>query len=120
MNRILIAEAMKQSPSDALIAIGGWVRTVRHSKGGFSFIALNDGSSMGNIQVVADAALPNYEGDILHLTAGCSLWVEGVLVASKGAGQAVELQARQVRERWVEQYVASIDHGVRTSLGEGP
>lgn len=43
------------------------------------------------------------------------------LALSVGLGNwAAGLQARQIRERWVEQYVASIDHGVRTSLGEGP
>ena len=46
----------------------GWVRTRRDSKGGFSFLEINDGSCLGNIQVLADGPLPNYESEIKHLT----------------------------------------------------
>ena len=97
MNRTLIKDALTNTAPGGEIALGGWVRTVRSSKGGFSFIALNDGSCLANIQVVADQALANYQSEIVHLTAGASLWVAGKLVASRGAGQAVEVQASEVR-----------------------
>ena len=74
----------------------GLVRTRRDSKGGFSFIEVNDGSCLSNMQIVADANLPNYNDDILKLQAGCSISVAGTLTASQGKGQSVELQADQV------------------------
>jgi asparaginyl-tRNA synthetase len=73
------------------VQIKGWVRTRRDSKG-FSFIEVNDGSSLKNIQVVADEKLPNYE-DIKKLTTGSALAVDGQLVESKGGGQKWEIQA---------------------------
>jgi asparaginyl-tRNA synthetase len=73
------------------VLIKGWVRTRRDSKG-FSFIEVNDGSSLKNIQVVADEKLPNYD-DIKKLTTGSALAVEGQLVKSKGGGQKWEIQA---------------------------
>ncbi len=97
MNRTKIKQALTQTPVGQDITIGGWVRTVRHSKGGFSFISLNDGSCFAQIQVIADKDLPNYESDIVSLTAGCSVVVTGVLVESQGKGQRVELQAGEVR-----------------------
>ncbi len=85
------------------VTVRGWVRTRRDSKAGFSFIHLSDGSCHQPIQVVADAKLPNYEAEIQRLTAGCSVAVEGELVASRGRGQAVEVQASSVAVLgWVE------------------
>ncbi len=81
---------------DSVIRIRGWVRTRRTSKGGFSFIAVNDGSCFDAIQVVADRALSNYETDITHMTPGCSVIVDGTLVASEGQGQDFEIQASAV------------------------
>ncbi len=78
------------------VLVSGWVRTRRTSKGGFSFIELNDGSCLKNIQVIAIETLSNYESDILKLGAGCSISVEGNIVASVGSGQATELQATSV------------------------
>ncbi len=71
----------------------GWVRTRRDSKGGFSFIELNDGSSLGNIQVVAPGELDNYESVVKHLSAGASISVTGEIKPSQGQGQATELLA---------------------------
>ena len=64
------------------------MRTRRDSKGGFSFLELNDGSCLGNVQVIAEAALPNYESEVLKLSAGCSVTVErrGPRLAGQGAG----------------------------------
>lgn len=75
------------------VRLGGWVRTRRDSKGGFSFIEVNDGSCFGNIQVIAEARLPNYETDIKQLSPGCSLLVEGEVKPSAGKGQATEILA---------------------------
>ena len=77
--------------------VRGWVRTRRDSKGGFSFIEINDGSCFGNLQIIADSKLPNYESDILTLTVGSSVVVEGELKASQGQGQATEMAASSLR-----------------------
>ncbi|HSG87815.1 MAG TPA: asparagine--tRNA ligase [Pseudomonadales bacterium] len=84
-------------PIETEITLQGWVRTRRTSKGGFSFIELNDGSGFGSIQIVADGALANYDSEIVHLTPGCAVAVDGRLVASQGKGQSVEVQASEVR-----------------------
>ena len=73
----------------------GWVRTRRDSKD-FSFIELNDGSSLRNLQIIAKKdALPNY-ADIQRLNTGASIVVEGALVPSQGKGQKWELVARDI------------------------
>ncbi len=79
------------------ITVKGWVRTRRDSKAGISFIQLNDGSCLGNLQIVAAATLGNYASEIQHLTSGCSIEADGVLVRSQGQGQAFEIQASAVR-----------------------
>ncbi|MEO1008819.1 MAG: asparagine--tRNA ligase [Planctomycetota bacterium] len=79
------------------VTLEGWVRTRRDSKAGLSFIQLHDGSCFDPIQVVAKNDLANYEAEILHLTTGCAVEVEGELVESKGKGQRVEVQASAVR-----------------------
>jgi asparaginyl-tRNA synthetase len=97
MPHVSIADALKGMPAvDAEVTVKGWVRTRRDSKGGFSFVALNDGSCFDSIQVVAAKELPNYAAQILHLTAGCSVIATGTLVRSQGKGQAFEIQAREV------------------------
>jgi asparaginyl-tRNA synthetase len=85
-------------PVGAHVTVEGWVRTRRDSKsgGGLSFIALHDGSCFDPIQVVARASLANYAADVLRITTGCSVVATGTLVESKGAGQAVEVQADRV------------------------
>ncbi len=74
----------------------GWVRTRRDSKAGLSFVAINDGSCFGNLQLVVPAELENYQSDVLHLTTGCSVVAEGELVASQGSGQAVEVAVKRL------------------------
>jgi asparaginyl-tRNA synthetase len=76
------------------VLIKGWVRTRRDAKN-FSFIEINDGSCLKNIQVIADDVLPNYE-DIKKLTTGSALSVSGKLMESKGGGQKWEVAAEQV------------------------
>ena len=97
MNRTRIKQAIADAAVGETVTIAGWVRTTRHSKGGFSFLTLNDGSCMASIQAVADEKLPNYADEIAHLSAGCSVIVTGTLVESQGKGQSVEVQASEVR-----------------------
>lgn len=72
----------------------GWVRTKRGSKN-VSFIALNDGSTINNMQVVADSAIINNE-ILNNIHTGASIFVSGILVESKGAGQKVEIEAKEI------------------------
>ena len=62
---------------DSQVTVAGWIRTRRDSKAGFSFLAVNDGSCFDSIQVVAPATLGNYAAEILKLTTGASVCVEG-------------------------------------------
>jgi asparaginyl-tRNA synthetase len=91
MERTKIFKLLKSDGPIDQVLIKGWVRTRRDSKG-FSFIEVNDGSSLKNIQVVADEKLSNYE-DIKKLTTGSALAVSGQMVESKGGGQKWEIQA---------------------------
>ena len=85
------------------VVVKGWVRTRRDSKAGLSFIHLHDGSCFAPVQVVAPRELPNYEAEILRVTAGCSLVVQGQLVESQGKGQSVEVQAASIEVvGWVD------------------
>jgi len=85
------------------VTVQGWVRTRRDSKAGFSFIHMNDGSTLGNLQLVAGKELANYDSEIRHLTTGCSLACRGTVVESKGRGQSVEIQAGSIEViGWVE------------------
>lgn len=78
------------------ITLQGWVRTRRDSKGGFSFLEINDGSSQGNVQVVADQKLANYQSEVLHLSVGASVRVVGEVKASPAKGQATEVHAEKL------------------------
>jgi len=82
---------------DSKVEVRGWVRTRRDSKAGLSFINVSDGSCLDPIQVVAPNSLPNYEKEVLHLTAGSSIICRGTLVRSQGKGQAYEIQADEVQ-----------------------
>ncbi len=97
MNRQLIKDVLADVPAGETVTVAGWVRTVRTSGGGFSFLAVNDGSCLPTLQVVADGKLGNYDEEIVHLTAGCSVKVTGLLVESPAKGQRVEVQATEVR-----------------------
>jgi asparaginyl-tRNA synthetase len=91
-----IAEIFGSIELGSEVTLMGWVRTRRDSKAGFSFLEINDGSTIKNIQVVVDKGLPNYAEEILRLTAGCSVMVTGTVVESPGKGQNLEVQAKQV------------------------
>jgi len=76
------------------VVVKGWVRTRRSSKG-FSFIELNDGSCLKNIQVIADGSLDNYDA-IDRLTTGSAVAVSGSLAESPGKGQKWEIYAKNI------------------------
>ncbi len=93
MKRTRIIDLLATQPGIEVCA-KGWVRSHRGSKS-VDFIALNDGSTIKNIQVVADAGL--FDADLLkQITTGACLSVEGQLVESVGSGQAVEIQATRI------------------------
>lgn len=93
-----IAEYNKDSEKylNQSVVVQGWIRSVRKSKA-FCFVVVNDGSSHNNMQVIADADIPNYE-ELTSLLTGSSIGIRGIMVASQGKGQSVELQAK---EFWV-------------------
>ncbi len=97
MKRIEIKQLLSdntQSLINTTINVKGWVRTKRGNKN-VAFIALNDGSTINNIQVVVDLA--NFDEDLLRrITTGACVSVDGLLVASQGAGQSVEIQAQNI------------------------
>jgi asparaginyl-tRNA synthetase len=97
MDKLTVAAARLPATVGRRGLIQGWVRTRRDSKGGFSFLEINDGSSQGNLQVLAPNTLPNYEAEVKHLTAGCSVAIVGTVVASPNKGQATEVQAESIR-----------------------
>jgi len=96
MKRSRIKDLLSSAESGLNIATAGWVRTRRDSKGGFSFIELNDGSCFENIQILAFNNLPNYASEICKLHPGASIRVEGELIESEGSGQALEIKAESV------------------------
>jgi len=87
------------------LTVKGWVRSRRDSKadGGLSFITVHDGTCQDPIQVVARRDLSNYESEVIRLSTGCAVEVDGTLVASQGSGQAVEVAAAAIRVvGWVD------------------
>ena len=97
MKRIRVAELFSMEKTGQNITVMGWVRTRRDSKGGFSFIEVNDGSCLANLQVIADEGLPNYKEEVLKLQTGCSVKIKGTVMPSQGKGQKVELRAEEIR-----------------------
>ena len=90
-----IQQLLKTSPVGTTVTVKGWVRTKRESKNAI-FIALNDGSTINNIQAVAEAGqLP--DETLKLITTGACLAVTGQLVESQGAGQAVEVKLETVQ-----------------------
>ena len=94
IDRTKIAELLQRRDFGATVCVKGWVRTRRGSKM-VNFIALNDGSTIKNVQIVAD--VDKFDDDMLkQITTGACLAVEGTLVESQGSGQAVEIQATAI------------------------
>ena len=94
MERTKIKDLLARTDFGASVCVKGWVRTRRGSKS-VNFIALNDGSCLSNVQIVAD--VEKFDPELLKLiTTGACLSVEGTLVASQGGGQAAEIQATAI------------------------
>src|SRR5690554_7199000 len=94
MRRTKIIEVIKSEEIGKEFLVKGWVRTRRGNKN-VAFIALNDGSTIHNIQVVADVAV--FGDDFLkRITTGACIRVDGKLVESPGAQQPVEIQAKDI------------------------
>ncbi len=94
MQRTKISSLLQHGQPGAEVCVKGWVRTRRGSKS-VNFIALNDGSTIKNVQIVAD--VEKFDAETLKLvTTGACLSVEGLLVESQGAGQSVEIQATKI------------------------
>jgi asparaginyl-tRNA synthetase len=96
LKRTKIAQILKEAKVGSRVQVMGWVRTRRDSKGGFSFIEINDGSCLSSLQAVVDATLTNYEQDVLSLQTGASLSISGTLASSPGKKQNVELKAEEI------------------------
>jgi len=96
MEKISVKAARQAAAIGHNVLVQGWIRTRRDSKGGFSFLEVNDGSCLANLQVVAEGSLPNYESEVKHLTAGSSVAIEGEVKASAGKGQSTEVLAKKL------------------------
>ncbi len=96
MEKISVKDARQAAAIGKSVVVRGWIRTRRDSKGGFSFLEVNDGSSLAGLQIIADGSLSNYESEVKHLVAGCSVAVEGEVKASGGKGQATEVAALKI------------------------
>lgn len=92
--RTLVKQVLAATEAMDSVTVKGWIRTRRDSKG-FSFLELNDGSCLANVQVVVDAGKPGYD-QITHFLTGASAVVEGKLVASPAQGQKWELRATRI------------------------
>ena len=91
----LLAQGAAYVGKTALVQ--GWVRTRRDSKAGISFIELNDGSCLKNLQIIAEHNHAGYGECLADLTTGSSLLVEGLILSSPGKGQPIEMRAERIR-----------------------
>ena len=116
----ILALLKTETPLEKLL-IKGWVRTKRDSKN-FSFIEVNDGSCLKNMQIVVDESLPDFS-DLKKLTTGSAVAVWGSLVPSQGGGQKWEVQATKMeiislapetfplqKKRHTDEYLRTIAH----------
>ncbi len=94
MKRIKVVDVLKSTDFGKEVVVKGWVRTHRSSKA-VDFIALNDGSTIKNIQVVVDPSKVNAD-TLKSITTGACLCVTGTLVESQGKGQRVEIQCKDI------------------------
>src|SRR6218665_3758444 len=105
MARQRIKDILSTAPSGQTITVKGWVRTFRNN----SFIALNDGSTNNNLQIVVDFnATP--EETLKRITTGAAISATGTLIASQGKGQTVEVKATAVRSEEHTSELQSPDH----------
>lgn len=92
--RIKIKDLLASNEVGSEVNVKGWVRTKRGNKQ-INFIALNDGSTINNLQIVVD--VPNFNEDLLKkISTGAAISVVGEVIASQGSGQSVEISAKQI------------------------
>jgi asparaginyl-tRNA synthetase len=104
LKRTKIVKTLSPEGVGSELTVTGWVRTKRESKGGFSFIEINDGSCLTNLQVIASDHLTNYRDEVSKIQTGCSIKVDGTLVASPAKGQRVEFKAERIEVLgWADQ-----------------
>ena len=96
MKRIKIKELLNTTQGEKSVLVKGWVRTRRDSKGGFSFLEINDGSCQANIQVIIEHSLKDFSELDKKITTGSCIGVSGQLVASEGKGQKMEMQGAEI------------------------
>jgi asparaginyl-tRNA synthetase len=96
MKKTRVARVLEEGRAGEEITVRGWIRTRRDSKNGFSFVELNDGSCLANLQIVIDSAVPDYEQTIKDMTTGASVAIDGELQESPGKGQRIELHANSL------------------------
>lgn len=94
LKRTKIVKLLASESEQPQVLVKGWVKTRRDAKD-FSFVEINDGSCLKNMQVIANNNLPNYE-EIKKLTTGSSVAVKGKLVASQGGSQKYEVVAEEI------------------------
>jgi len=90
-----IKEIFQTGQPDQSVTVQGWVRTKRELKE-FTFLEVNDGSSLANLQVILEPTLPDYENVLKAISTGASIAVSGNLVPSPGKGQNIELKAAEI------------------------
>ena len=95
-NRWKIKKVLQEGKDETDVLVKGWIRTRRDSKGGFSFIEINDGSCLKNLQVVTDHSMDGFEAASKKLHTGSCVGFIGKLVLSPGKEQSVELQANSI------------------------
>ena len=96
MKRIKIKELLNNMQGEESVLVNGWVRTRRDSKGGFSFLEINDGSCQANIQAIVEHSLKEFAGVDKKITTGSCIAISGQLVVSEGKGQKMEIQATAI------------------------
>lgn len=119
--RTKIVELLNVEKAQELVLIKGWIRTQRESKD-FSFIELNDGSCLANIQIIVDSDIENYQ-ETVKLTTGAAISISGELVESLGKGQKWEIRAAAIeilgtapddfplqKKRHTDEYLRTIAH----------
>ena len=90
-----IKEIFQTGQPDQSVTVQGWVRTKRELKE-FTFLEVNDGSSLANLQVILEPTLPDYENVLKTISTGTAIAVSGNLVLSPGKGQNIELKAAEI------------------------
>jgi len=87
---------LNRTQGEKSVLVKGWVRTRRDSKGGFSFLEINDGSCQANIQAIIEHSLKDFSELDKKITTGSCVAISGQLVASEGKGQKMEIQVAEI------------------------